>query len=100
MLPTRSQPRSLSTQAPRTTATANSFFHSSTTSKRHSSGVRFPPLCLPALRTISPLGPAPFCRNAVSRSSSPSNNPNSRPYVNTTLARVVRSSARSKSLRS
>jgi hypothetical protein len=58
------------------------------------------PLCLPALRTISPLGPAPFCRNAVSRSSSPSNNPNSRPYVNTTLARVVRSSARSKSLRS
>jgi hypothetical protein len=72
LLPTRAQTCSLSTQAPRTTATANSFFHSSTASTRHSSGVRFPPRHLPALRTSSPLGPAPFRRNSVSRSSSPS----------------------------
>ena len=36
LLPTRAQPRSLSPQAPRTTATANSFFRSSTASMRHS----------------------------------------------------------------
>ena len=55
---------------------------------------------LSALRTSSPLDPAPFRRNAVSRSSSPSNCPNSRPCVSTTLARVLRSSASSNGLRS
>ena len=55
----------------RTTTTANSFFRSSTASTRHSNGVSFPPRRLPALRTSSPLGPAPFCRNSVPRSSSP-----------------------------
>jgi len=43
LLPMRAQTRSLSTQAPRTKSTANSFFRSSTASTRHSSGVRFPP---------------------------------------------------------
>jgi len=68
LLPTRAQTRSLRTQNPRTTATANSFFRSSTASTRHSNGVRFPPRCLPTLRTSSPvysLVPAPFRRNAV-----------------------------------
>ena len=37
------QTRSLSPQAPKTTATANSSFCSSTASPRHSSGVRFSP---------------------------------------------------------
>ena len=54
---------------------------------------------IPALR--SPLvGPAPFRRNAASRSSSPSTGPNSRPCVSTTLARVFRSSASSTCLKS
>ena len=47
LLPMRAQTRSLSTQAPRTKSTANSFFRSSTASTRHSSGVRFPPRRLP-----------------------------------------------------
>jgi hypothetical protein len=55
---TRAQTSSLSPQAPRTTAAANSFCRSSTASTRNSSGVRFPTRRLPALRTISPLGPA------------------------------------------
>jgi hypothetical protein len=59
---TRRQTCSRSTQAPRTTATANSFFRSSTASTRHSSGVRFPTRRLPALRTSSPLGPIPSQR--------------------------------------
>jgi hypothetical protein len=42
LLPTRAKTRSPNTQAPRTTATENSFFRSSTASTRHSSGVRFP----------------------------------------------------------
>jgi hypothetical protein len=78
LLPTRAQTCSRSTQAPRTTATANSFFRSSTASTRHSSGVKFPPRRLPALRTSSPLGPAQFHRNAVSRSSSADTGPSSR----------------------
>jgi hypothetical protein len=98
--PTRAQTRSLSTQAFSTTAMANSFFRSSTASTRRFRGVRFPPRRLPALRTSSPLGRAPFRRNAVSRSSSPSNGPNSRPCVSTTLARVLSSSASSTCLRS
>jgi hypothetical protein len=44
------------------------------------------PRRLPAPRTSSPLGPAPFRRNAVSRSSSPSNDPNSSPCVVTASA--------------
>jgi hypothetical protein len=102
LLPTRAQTRSISAQAPRTTATANSFFRSSSTaSTRHSSGVRFPTRRLPALRTSSPLvGQAPFRRNAASRSSSPSTGPNSRPCVSTTLARGSRSSASSTCLKS
>ena len=55
----QAQTRSLSPQAAKTTATANSSFRSSTDSTRHSSGVRFPPRRLPALRT-SPLGPGPL----------------------------------------
>jgi hypothetical protein len=39
------------------------------------------PRRLPTPRTSSPIGPAPFRRNAVSRSSSPSNDPNSRPFA-------------------
>ena len=54
--------------ARRITATANSFFRISTAFTRHSSGVRFPPRRLLALKTSSQLGPAPFRRNAVSRS--------------------------------
>jgi hypothetical protein len=53
LLQMQSQTSSLSPQAPKTTATANSFFLSSTTSTRHSSGVRFPTRHLPALRTSS-----------------------------------------------
>ena len=82
----------LSPQTPKTTATANSSFRSSTASTRHSSGVRFPPRRLPALRT-SPLGPGPFSRNAVSPSSSPRNGPSTRPSASATRARVLRSSA-------
>ena len=59
----------------------------------------FPP-DVPALRTSSVLGPAPFRRIPVSRSSSPSTGPNSRPCVSTTLARVLRRSASSTRLRS
>ena len=92
LLTKRTQPRILSTQAPRTTATAN-YFRSSTASTRHSSGVRFPPRRLPA-RT-SPLGPGPFRRNAVSPSSSPRNCPSTRPSASVTRARVLKSSASS-----
>ena len=46
------------------------------------------------------VGPAPFRRIAASRSSSPSTGPNSRPCVNTTLARVLRSSVSSTCLKS
>ena len=73
----------ISTQAPRTTANSKSFFRSSTASTRHSSAVKFPPRCLPALRISSPLGPAPFHRNTVSRSSSPSNGPLRQHYTGT-----------------
>ena len=45
------QTRSLSLQAPKTTAMANSSFHSSTSSTRHSNRVGFPTQSLPALRT-------------------------------------------------
>jgi len=101
LLPMRAQTRSLIPQAPRTTATKNSSFRSSTASTRHSSGVRFPTRRLPALRTSSPLvGPAPFRLNAASRSSSPSTGPNSRPCVSTTLARGSRSIASSTCLTS
>ena len=81
-------------------AHAQRVIRSSTASTKHSSGVRFPPRRLPAPRTNSPLAPAPFRRNAVSRSSSPSNGPNSRPCVSKTLARVLRSIASSTCLRS
>ena len=91
-LPTHAQTRSLGPQALRTTATANSSSRNSTASTRHSSGVRFPPRRLPALRT-SPLGPGPFSRNAVSPSSSPRNGPSTRPSASATRARVLRSSA-------
>ena len=47
LLQMQAQTRSLSPQAPKTTATANSSFRSSTASTRHSSGVRFPPRRLP-----------------------------------------------------
>jgi hypothetical protein len=97
---TRAQTRSLSLRAPRTTATSNSSSRNSTSSTRHSSGVRFSPQRLPALRTSSPLGPGPFRRNAVSRSSSPRNGPSTRPYASATRARVLRSSASSTCLRS
>jgi hypothetical protein len=43
LLPTRAQTRRLSTQGPRTTATANSFFRNSTASTRQLRGVGFPP---------------------------------------------------------
>jgi hypothetical protein len=43
LLPTRAQTCRLSTQAPRTTATANSFFRNSTASTRQLRGVGFPP---------------------------------------------------------
>jgi hypothetical protein len=94
LLQMQAQTHSLSPQAPKTTATANSSFRSSTASTRHSSGVRFPTRRLPALRTSCPLvGPAPFRRSAASLSSSSSAGPNSRPCISTTLARVLRSSA-------
>jgi hypothetical protein len=99
LLPTRTQTRSLSPQAPRTTATANSLFRSSTASMSRSRGVRFPRR-LPALRTSSPLGPGPFRRNAVSPSSSPRNGPSSGPCAGITLACVLSSSASSTCLRS
>jgi hypothetical protein len=72
LLQMQAQPCILSPQAPKTTATANSSFRSSTASRR----------------------------NAASRSSSPSTGPNSRPCVSTTLARVLRSSASSTCLKS
>jgi hypothetical protein len=100
LLPTRAQTRSLSPQAPRTVATANSSSRNSTASTRHSSGVRFPPRRVPALRTSRPLGPGPFRRNAVSPSSSPRNGPSTRPSTSATRARVLRSSYRSTCLRS
>jgi hypothetical protein len=101
LLQMQEQTRSLSPQTPKATATANSSFLSSTASTRHSSGVRFPTRHLPALRTSSPLvGPAPFRRNASSRSSSPSTGPNSRPRVSTMIARALRSSASSTCLKS
>ena len=57
----QAQTRSLSPQAPKTTATAKLSFRSSTASTRHSSGVRFPTRRRTALGTSSPLvGPAPF----------------------------------------
>ena len=99
LLQMQAQTRSLSPQAPKTTATANSSFRSSTASTRHSSGVGFPPRRLPALRT-SPLGPGPFSRNAVSPSSSPRNGPSTRPSASAPRARVLRSSASSTCLRS
>jgi len=68
LLQMRAKTRSLSTQAPRTTAPADWFFRSSTPSTRHSSGVRITPRRLPALRTRSPIGPPPFRRSAVSLS--------------------------------
>ena len=97
LLQMQAQTRSLSPQAPKTTATANSSFRSSTASTRHSSGVRFPPRRLPA-RT-SPLGPGPFRRNAVSPSSSPRNGPSARPSASAMRALVLRSSASSTCLR-
>ena len=66
LLQMQAQTRSLSPQAPKTTATANSSFRSSTASTRHSNGVRFPTRRLTALRTSSLLvGPAPFRRIAA-----------------------------------
>ena len=94
LLTKRTQPRILSTQAPRTTATAN-YFRSSTASTRHSSGVRFPPRRPPALRTSSPICPAPFPHSGVSRSSSAPTGANSRPCVSAMPARASRSSASS-----
>jgi hypothetical protein len=79
--PTRAQTRSLSPQAPRTTATATSLVlpQLNNLHTRHSSGLRLPPLLrLPALRTSPLLGPGPFRRNAVSPSSSPRNGPSTR----------------------
>ena len=51
LLQMQAQTCSLSPQAPKTTATANSSFRSSTASTRHSNGVRFPTRRLTALRT-------------------------------------------------
>jgi hypothetical protein len=86
----QAQTRSLSTQAPRTTATANSFFRSSTASTR--SG---PPPASCSSQDQQPTRPSP-----IPSQRRLSNGPNSRPCVTTTLARVLRSSASSICLRS
>ena len=67
--PTQAHTRNLSTQAPKTTATASWFSRNSTASTRHSSATKFPPRRLPALKTSSSTGPHPFPHNAASHSS-------------------------------
>ncbi len=57
LLPTQMHTCSLM-QAPRTTATASSSYRNSTGFIWHSSGVRCPPRCLPALRLSGPAVPA------------------------------------------
>ena len=52
--PKQAHTLSLSTQAPKTTATASWFSRNSTASMRHSSETRFPPRRLPALKTTPP----------------------------------------------
>jgi hypothetical protein len=93
LLPTRAHTCRL-TQAPRTTATASSSYRNSTAFIWHSSGVRCPPRCLPALRTSRPSSPRSpsSLPSAVSRSSSPRIERPSRPCVSTTPARGSRSS--------
>ena len=67
LLPRRAQTRSLSTLAPRTTATVKTLFRSSTASTRRSSGVRFSHRYPPAPRTGSPIGRTPFSRRPKRR---------------------------------
>jgi hypothetical protein len=101
LLPTRAHTRSL-TQAPRTTATASSFYRNSTAFIWHSCGVRCPPRRLPTLRTSSPSisrSPSSLPSN-VSRSSSPRIGRPSRSCVSTMPARASRKIASFTSLRS